>query len=533
MKFSIPDELKGMTLASMLEDRAAAHPNRVAIAGMSAIGIETRVTYAQLLWQGKKFGSALAALGIKPGDRVGAMLANDAVIEFAQTIAGIHALGGVFVPVNARFAVEEVVYVVNKSGARALVVRPDQAAKLSVVRDRMPDLHALIVLGSGKGSGEHAGSHDWHTIVEAADVGALKPSERGPEDMAEILFTSGTTAHPKGAVHTHRSAVCSSYSMAKSFALKPDDTLQTFMPMFTSGGARFFTCVVYAGCSMVFDPVLDVDQVVARMLRERTTRYVGTSAFYIFLIERAAEVDIDLSNLDALMFGGSPTTAEVVRRLTKTFPHVELRNLFAPTETGPAGTLIVSPEILDKPTSVGVPWPLVEVAIVDDDNNLLPANRNGEICTRGPCVMTGYFGDPELSAEALKGGWHHTGDVGYLDEDGYLYIMDRKKDMVIRGGHNIASLEVEQVLSQHDAVAEAAIVGVPHPKLGEDIHAFVIARGDLKPSAEELRAFCADKLADYKIPRKISIVKELPRGPLGKVLKTELREIAARSQSGV
>jgi acyl-CoA synthetase (AMP-forming)/AMP-acid ligase II len=262
------------------------------------------------------------------------------------------------------------------------------------------------------------------------------------------------------------------------------------------------------------------------MDRERTTRYVGTSAFYIFLLDKASERALDVSNLKAFMFGGSPTSAEVIRRLDEGFPGIELRNMFAPTETGPAGTLISTPEILVRPTSVGLPWDLVEVKCVDDDDNTVPAGERGEICTRGPCIMTGYYGDPELSAEALKGGWHHTGDIGVLDEDGYLAVVDRKKDMVIRGGHNIASLEVEQVLSKHPAVAEAAVVGVPHPKLGEDVQAFLLLRSGQTTTPEEVRAFCDGKLADYKIPRKVAIVDALPRGPLGKVLKSALREIA-------
>lgn len=247
---------------------------------------------------------------------------------------------------------------------------------------------------------------------------------------------------------------------------------------------------------------------------------------YIFLLDKAAERTIDVSNLKCFFFGGSPTSAEVIRRLDEGFPGIDLRNGYAPTETGPAGTFIGGADILARPTSVGTPWPLVEVKVVDDEDNIVPTGERGEVCTRGPCIMKGYYGDPELSAEALKGGWHHTGDIGVIDEDGYLAVVDRKKDMVIRGGHNIASLEVEQVLSKHPAVAEAAVVGVPHPKLGEDVQAFLILRSGQRTTPEEVRDFCKDKLADYKIPRKVCIVEQLPRGPLGKVLKSALREIA-------
>jgi acyl-CoA synthetase (AMP-forming)/AMP-acid ligase II len=517
-----PPALEGMTLARLMAKRVADAPNRVALAGMSATGVETRITYAQLDWGARKFASILAARGVQPGDRVGIMLGNDAVIEFGQGIMGVHQLGGTFVPVNARFALEEVVYVVNKGGLRALVVSDRLAEAVASARGRMPTLETLITVGGGR----VAGCLSWDDLVAQTPVDRSIESQLEPSDRAEILFTSGTTANPKGAVHTHSSAVHSSCSMAGAFALTPEDVLQTFMPLFTSGGVRALTCALWAGCTIVFDPALDVDAVIERMARERTTRYVGTSAFYIFLLDKAGERSLDVSNLKAFMFGGSPTSAEVVRRLDEGFPGIELRNMFAPTETGPAGTLIATPEILERPTSVGRPWAFVEMKVVDDDDNTLPAGERGEICTRGPCIMSGYYGDPELSAEALKGGWHHTGDIGVIDEDGYLSIVDRKKDMVIRGGHNIASLEVEQVLSKHPAVAEAAVVGVPHPKLGEDVQAFLLLRSGQKATPEEVRAFCAGKLADYKIPRKVCIVDALPRGPLGKVLKSALRETA-------
>lgn len=523
----LPVELTDMTLPRLMDKRVAEAPNRVLIAGMSLRHGETRLTYAQVHWQAKKFASALAARGILSGDRIGVMLANDAVVEMTIAILGIHHLGAVFVPVNARFALEEVVYLVNKSGMRALVITEKNHHVIRGAQTRMPSLDLIIPVTSGPGEP----GQDWHEILDEAVVDPAIVSDRAPEDMAEILFTSGTTGNPKGAVHTHRSALASSWSQTNAFDLDERDVLQTFMPLFTSGGVRFLTTVIWAGCTLVFDPTLDVSQIVARMERERTTRYVGTSAFYIFLLDLMSQRRIDVSNIKAFLFGGSPISAEVIKRLHDGFPHAELRNLYAPTETGPGGTLITSPMIFEKPTSIGIPWPLVEVKVVNDNDNTMPANERGEICTRGPCVMSGYYGDPELSAEALKGGWHHTGDIGIIDTDGYLFIVDRKKDMIIRGGHNIASLEVEQVLSKHPAVAEAAVVGVPHPKLGEDIHAFILLRIGQSATPEEIRLYCTDKIADYKTPRRISIVNEFPRGPLGKVLKSALRGIAVRMDS--
>jgi acyl-CoA synthetase (AMP-forming)/AMP-acid ligase II len=525
--YPIPEELNGLTLSEVMKRRVAEAPNRVFIGGMSVRGSETRLTYAQVDWEAKRLASALASRGINAGDRIAIMLGNDAVIELAIGIIGVHELGGVFVPVNARFALEEVVYLVNKSGARALVVHERNFLELKKARGRMPSLALLVPVSPAKVDGEEA----WHDLIEGAKFDPRLVSARAQDDMAEILFTSGTTGNPKGAIHTHRSILASSWSQTTAFGLSERDVLQTFMPLFTSGGVRFLTTALWAGCTLVFDPVLDVDQIVDRMNRERTTRYVGTSTFYIFLLDRMMQREIDISNVKVFLFGGSPTTAETIKRLHDGFPDIELRNLFGPTETGPAGTLISSPEIFEKPTSIGIAWPLVEVKVVDDDDNTLGPDQRGEICTRGPCIMSGYHGDPELSEQALKGGWHHTGDIGVIDDDGYVYIVDRKKDMIIRGGHNVASLEVEQVLVQHPAVSEAAVVGVPHSKLGEDLHAFLILRPGRTLTSEEMINFCKDKLADYKTPRRMSFVGELPRGPLGKVLKSTLRENAVKESS--
>jgi acyl-CoA synthetase (AMP-forming)/AMP-acid ligase II len=522
--FQIPPEVAGRTIATMLRDQAARMPNRAALIGASPRLGETTLTYAQLSWRARRFADALLRSGVRPGDRVGVMLGSDAAIEFAVSMMAVHELGGVFVPVNTRFALEEVVYIANKAALKALVAGEAYAAMLRTARGRMPALASLIVLHVQANDS----ADDWYNQYERAAVQRDRVPPSAPQDLAEILFTSGTTAHPKGAMMTHQSALASCYSVVGGEGIVEGDVWQSFMPVFTTGGVR---CAAmgcwFAGATIVFDPVLKIADVIDRMERVRTTKYVGTPAFYVFLLDEMKRRPVDLSNLQTFLFGGAPTTAEVIKRLHAEFPRVELRNGYAPTETGPGGSELSGEDVLANPTSVGRPWPLVEIKIVGDDDATLPAGERGEVCTRGPCVMQGYYGEPEKSAEALKGGWHHTGDIGVLDEQGLLYIVDRKKDMIIRGGHNIASLEVESVLAQHPAVAEAAVVGVAHEKLGEDIHAFVMVRAGRTVTPEELRAFCADKLADYKTPRKISVIDQLPRSSMGKVMKSELRERAA------
>lgn len=528
IEFEIPSSVAGLTIAQMLRERAASAPNCAAIIGTSPRWGETTLTYAQLSWRARRFAAALLAQGVRRGDRVGVMLGNGAAIEFAISMMAIHELGGVFVPVNTRFAPEEVVYASNKVGLTALIAAEEHAAILRPAQSRMSSLRAFIVLYAEPGDA----LDDWYRLYDEAQVEHARVPPSAPDDLAEILFTSGTTAHPKGAMMTHRSALASCYSAMGGQGIAKGDVWQTFMPVFTTGGVRCAAMACwFAGATIVFDPALKVDEVVDRMVRVRTNKYVGTPAFYVFLLDEMKRRKIDLSNLQLFLFGGAPTTSEVIRRLHEGFPHVQLRNGFAPTETGPGGTGLAGDEVLANPTSVGRPWPLVQVKVVDDHDRSVPAGERGEVCTRGPCIMQGYYDEPAMSEEALKGGWHHTGDIGILDEKGLLSIVDRKKDMIIRGGHNIASLEVESVLAQHPAVAEAAVVGIPHEKLGEDILAYVMPRAGQKVSAEELRAFCVDKLADYKTPRRIVVVEQLPRSPMGKVMKSELRERAAQQSS--
>ncbi len=523
MTFQIPDSVAGRTIAGMLRERAESDPNRAALVGCSPRLGETTLTYAQLSWRARRFADALARQGVQPGDRVGVMLGSDAALEFSISMMAVHELGGVFVPVNTRFALEEVVYVANKAGLTALVAAQAHAEMLRPARARMASVRSHIVLYNQTTDA----ADDWYTLYEQASVQRDRVPPSRPQDLAEILFTSGTTAHPKGAMMTHQSALCSCYSVMGGQGIKKGSVWQSFMPVFTTGGVRCAAMGAwFAGATIVFDPALKVDEILARMERVRTTNYVGTPAFYVFLLDEIKKRPVDLSNIQGFLFGGAPTTPEVIKRLHEGFPHIELRNGFAPTETGPGGTGLFGDDVLAHPTSVGKPWPLVEVKVVADDDSTVPNGERGEICTRGPCIMQGYYGEPDKSAEALLGGWHHTGDIGIVDDQGYVYVVDRKKDMIIRGGHNIASLEVESVLAQHPAVAEAAVVGVPHDKLGEDIHAFVMLRAGQSVTPEALRAFCADKLADYKTPRKYSVIDQLPRSSMGKVLKSELRELA-------
>jgi acyl-CoA synthetase (AMP-forming)/AMP-acid ligase II len=332
---------------------------------------------------------------------------------------------------------------------------------------------------------------------------------------------------------THRRSVVSAYGFAEAMSLDKNDVYESFFPFFTTASLH---CLLlpswWAGAHAVLDPACDLPAILRRIERERTTKYIGAPSFYIFLLEAYDPTLHDLSHLKLFDYGGASMSVEVIKRLAETFPHVELRQTYGMTESGPAGTVLNGEDAMSRLGSVGRPWPLTEVRIVDDSGACVGAGTPGEISIRSPSVMREYFDEPALTQSTLRDGWLLTGDIGYLDADGFLYHLDRKKDMIIRGGHNIGSLEVEETFYRHPAVQEAAVIAVPHPKLGEDIQAFIVLRPGHQAEVEELRTFCLDKLADYKIPRPIRFTESLPRGPMGKVLKNELRKVATEQSEG-
>lgn len=522
--FDLPEAVVGRTVFDLIKRQAELRPDALAFCAASAFGGEHRLSYGEFRLRAEALARGLLKLKIRFQDRVGIMMDNDAGLEAGITMMALHRLGLVVVPINTRFAAEEIVYVLNKAQCVAVVATTELACKLSNLTAQIPNLRSIIAVGADV-TPPHL---DWRELALASDHGATATwPDVSVDAMSEILFTSGTTAHPKGAVMTHARSVISAYGFAAAMSLVSDDIYESFFPFFTTAQLH---CVLlpawWAGAAAVLDSRFDLPAILARMQREKTTKYIGAPTFYAFLLDSYDPAAHDLSHLRMFDYGGAPMSVDVIARLSKIYPHVELRQTYGMTESGPAGTVLRGEDSLSKLGSVGRPWPLTEVRIADDSGAILPAHALGEIEIRSPTVMREYHDQPELTAATFHDGWLRTGDLGYLDDDGFLYHVDRKKDMIIRGGHNIGSLEVEEAFFRHPAVLEASVVSVPHPKLGEDIHAFVVRRPGHEINVAILRAFCSDKLADYKIPRLITFVDELPRGPMGKVLKSKLRDAA-------
>ena len=525
--FHLPDDVVGLTVFDLIARQAKSRPQALAICATSIFGGEHRLGYGDMLQRTMRLAAGMMRLGLAPGARVGLMMNNDAALEACLTMIALHRLGLVVVPVNTRFAPDEIVYVLNKAGCAAIVAASEFLPLLTELKPRIAPLRQVVAIGDAV----PPGAIDWrHLATPDVELDDIRWPTISPDAISEILFTSGTTAHPKGAVMTHARSVASAYGFASAMSLGPDDIFQSFFPFFTTAQLH---CVLlpswWAGAAAVLDARFDIPEIIDRMQRLRTTKYIGAPTFYIFLLDAYDPSRHDLSSVRIFDYGGASMPVEVIRRLANRFPDVELRQTYGMTESGPSGTVLLGTHSLSKLGSVGQPWPLTDVRIVGDAEEILPPDTRGEIEVRSPAVMREYFGEPKLTADTFHDGWLRTGDIGYLDSDGCLYHVDRKKDMIIRGGHNIGSLEVEDVFYRHPDVIDAAVISVPHPKLGEDIHAFVVRKPGARMTVDELRDFCADKLADYKIPRRISFVATLPRGPMGKVLKTELRAQAPHS----
>jgi acyl-CoA synthetase (AMP-forming)/AMP-acid ligase II len=484
-----------------------AHGAKAGLTATSADGAVHRLACSELLdWVGR--GAALLERhGLGQGQVVGIHLDNAAGLEALVLHWAAQWMGAVPVPLGTRLAKPEVDYIVGDAGA-ALVCSGlgnlGLASELGVpVLDCTGGLASLL-----SGLPVHA------------------PARVSEHDLADILYTSGTTGRPKGVELTHANNAAAAHELRSATDLQADDVLQSGVPYFTSTGVHTnpLMCLA-AGAHHVVEAAFDQHRVLQRAAIEGTTHYLGAPSM-LGLILRDVDTATAPASLRQLVFGGSVMSAAALTRLAGAFPRCGLTNLYGQTEAGPNGTVCKPDAIHDKPGSIGNqgmgPWTAFGV-VTDDGRAVRSAGDIGEIVLRSPSVMKGYRGDPDATGTALAGGWLHTGDLGYVDEDVFLFYADRSKDLIIRGGFNISSAEVESVLLSHEGVADAAVIGVEHEILGEDVVAVVVAVGGLDVDA--LLAHARSQLADYKTPRRVVLVDELPRNAMGKVLKRELRSV--------
>ncbi len=509
---------RGMTMSDQLARHARKIPDDVALRFE-----DSERTHRELDERVSRLANALDQRGVQPGDRVAVLGLNG--LEVVEAYLASVRLGAICVPINFRLVADEIAYMLSDSGAKAAVVDTAMAGVMAKAREQVPAVATCLVIGGDARAGG-PGAEGYEEALRSASAGFPERAvdERAP---AFIMYTSGTTGRPKGAVLTHHNLLMHAFSsMAHLGAVGDDRVWLAAAPLFHIAGlAGMLPNLLLGGRTVImpsgrFDPAETVDL----LERERVSSCFFVPAQWQAICNVAGIAERDLSALRRISWGAAPAPTSLLRTMIDTFPQAEVVTSFGQTECSPITTTLRGEDSIRKIGSVGTPMLNVEVRVVDDDMNDVAQGEVGEIVYRSPMVMKEYWNKPQETAEVFAGGWFHSGDLVRQDEDGYYYVVDRKKDMIISGGENIYCAEVEDVLAGHPKVAEVALIGVPHGKWGETPLA-VIAPPDPAdpPTTEEIEAWCRERLAGYKRPRETAIVSELPRNPSGKVLKTQLR----------
>ena len=507
-------------LAVILSETAHAAPDRPV-----AMYDGGRLTYRELDHASDLLAAALAASGIEPGDRVALQLPN--IPQFLISYFGILKAGAVVVPLNVLLRAPEVAFHLSDSGARVLITWDGVLAEAAKGAEAA-GVETIYAVGPAAGSGV-TGSEVAAPFERLLD-GAAPPREiatREPTDTAVIVYTSGTTGRPKGAELTHLQLYMNADIPGRLFDVQPDDVVITALPLFhVFGLSSILDICVRFGCTMSLIPRFTAAAALAAIQRDRATIFEGVPTMFADLLSCPDLDAYDLSSLRIAISGGASIPAPVLDAFEERFGLVILEG-YGLTETASTTTFNVSVDER-RAYSVGKPIWGTQTQVWDSDGHLLPPGREnvGEIVTRGLHVMKGYWHNPEATAAAFTGDWLHTGDLGYFDEDRFLFVVSRKKELIIRGGYNVYPSEIENVLHAHPAIAEAAVVGVPDERLGEEVMAVVILRPGMEVAERELVSYCRGQLAAYKCPRVYQFRAELPKNTLGKILKDELVRMA-------
>ncbi len=498
---------------------------------------DQRYSYGEALKLSRQFAAALQGrYGLTPGDRVAIAMRNNPQWMFA--FIGTLLAGGIVVPMNSWWTGEELKYGIDDCGARIVVVDPDRAKRIAPFADEL----ALIGVGD---FGATAVS-DFMSLVEDFEGAEPAISEAAPDDDACIMYTSGSTGHPKGAVQTHRSVLAALFSWlllgsASNRVAPPSESKHSpcalmTVPLFHATGSHsLFMLSLMIGRKIVLMHKWDVQEAMRLIEAERVTNFNGVPTMSAELQAAAADSPYDLSSLKEIYAGGAARPPDQVKKITSAFKGSSAGIGYGLTETNALGSVNSGAFYLARPGSAGRPVPAVtDFRIVDETGAELPAGERGEVCIHSPANVRGYWNKPEATKAAFRGGWFHTGDVGYMDEDGFIYIVDRIKDIIIRGGENISCIEVEAAIYQHDAVDEAAVFGLPDERLGEVVGAAVVLREPGSLDAANLQAYLAEHLAGFKIPAHVWFHDhKLPRIASGKIFKRQLKaDYAAQLNSG-
>ena len=498
-----------------------------------------RMSYAELAARANRLANALADAGVGAGDRIAVADVNTP--SHLELYFAAARLDAIYVPLNFRSGSGELANPVQQAAPKALFAGSRYMPVIEEVRSQTPSVEIFVAMGAPTGGPSGVvetppGWRSYDVLLEAGGEDELRFPEGGDEDTAVLLFTAGTTGHPKAVVLTQASFT--SYMLTSVEPPDPDVEERTLLtlPMHHIAGLQAALASVYGGRTLIIQRQFEPREWMEVVEHERVQRVLLVPTMLKQLIDHPDFGAHDLTSLQVLTYGGASMPPSLIERAIPAFPGVQFINAFGQTETGSTIAMVPpedhvlqgSPEMVARRrkrlSSIGVPLPDVEVRIVDDNGETRPIGATGEIIARGPRLMRGYWGQEEATAETLQEGWVYTGDLGYQDEDGYIYLQGRAKDFIKRGGEMVSPEEVENVLHAHEGVDEAAVIGLPDETWGERVVAVVVPRGGVEVTDEALLDLCHEHLARFKRPEQVLFVDALPRNALGKVLKWELRE---------
>jgi acyl-CoA synthetase (AMP-forming)/AMP-acid ligase II len=495
----------GELLVDQLRFMARCYGDEVAYRNL---GSDAALTFRDWDARSNALARGLAGRGVQPGDRVSIYLPSEECLRWVVAYAAVHKAGAVAVPTNTRLSTRELTVILGHAEVRALLTSAALQATARDVSRVLPSLE--LVVSDDAGQDEVA----WGDAFDADDADFQAPVEL--DDLADIMYTSGTTGLPKGVAVRHGNVAMISNT-------EPPWTGAGWLhgaPLFTFAGISFIYNPMKMGMRGLYQPKFDAGEWLRIVGRERPTMAFLVPAMAELLVAHPDFASADLDSLDAVAVGSAPIAPNTLLALQERLPNATVSNSYGMTEAGPAYVVMPEEEVTKRIGSVGKPIPPMEIKIVDDDDQECEAREVGELLTRLRGYQREYYKDAEATANTwTSDGWLRSGDLGYLDEDGFLYLVGRKKDMIVRGGHNVYPTDIESVILEHPSVQEAAVAGVPHEVLGEDIAAFVVPKPGTAIGGDELMEFCATHLADYKRPRHVTFVDALPRNATGKVMK--------------
>lgn len=508
-----------MQITSIIRRAAQTNPN-----GIATIFEDRQQSWSQMLDRVARLAGALQNLGVKAGDRVALLSLNsDRYIEyyFATVWAG-----GAMMPMNIRWAAAECAYALNDAGAEILIV--DEAFKdvASEIQPQVEGLKTLIYCGDAD---TPEGMLNYEDILTAADP--APDAGRGGDDLAGVFYTGGTTGFPKGVMLSHTNLYVGGVANAHEINMRDGIVYLHAAPMFHIADLLFFSAVTFMAGTHVVIPMFTPDNTLSAIEKHRPSQVLLVPVMLQMVLQSEKLAQTDISSLEQVAYGASPITEAVLKEAFEKFPDVAFLQAFGQTELSPVATILPAEyHVFEGPKagklrSAGRPTRVCEIRIVDDQNVEVAGGDVGQIAVKGPITMLGYWNKPDVTAETIKDGWVMTGDAGYMDEDGFIFLMDRVKDMIVSGGENVYSAEVENALGQHPAVATSAVIGIPSDQWGESVHAIVILHPDTIVTTDDLQAHCHKLIAGYKCPRSIEFRTEpLPLSGANKVLKIELRK---------